>query len=256
MLRGTSLLCVATDDGIFLAADDLVYAEQEGIAVPRGYDFRKVGATDKVLIGTAGLMEMVHGDFNYRAGAFSNEILDQLEHAPVGLPSSVAERIYRKLREAFEPAESLVTEGVWKGHRPGDRILSYFVAGYTNNFRRPYMFEIGVEINRNNDGLTFVQPISHQKPLPHNVRFGEDHFIERANAGFEPERSKWASLVDDVLPGVAQAFPNIPQRLQEIVACTIGFVKLEAHFNPQKVGSKVNVVLIDRIGRAVLSTAL
>ncbi len=256
MLEGTSLFCVATDDGIFLAADDLVYSEQDGMAVPLGHDFRKVGATDKVLIGTAGLMEMVHGDFKYRAGVFSNELLDELERVSADFPSSVAERIHQKLRETFKPAESLVTEGVWKGHRPGDRLLSYLVAGYTKNFKRPYVFEIGVEINRNTDGLTFVLPISHQKPLPHSVRFGEDHFIERANARFEPERSKWESLVDGVIPAVAKAFPNIPQRLQESVASTIGSVKLEAHFNPQKVGSKVNVVLIDRIGRAVLSTAL
>jgi hypothetical protein len=253
---GTSLLCMATDDGTILAADDLVYAEQNGMAVPRGHDFRKVGATDKILIGTAGLMEMVHDNFEYRAGAFSNELLNEFERAPAALPSSVAERIHQKLREAFKPAESLVKEGVWKGHRPGDRILSYLVAGYTKNFRRPYMFETGVEINGNNDGLIFVPPISHQKPLPRSVRFGEDHFIERANAGFEPERSTWASLVDGLSPAVAQAFPTIPPRLQENVACTIGCVKLEAHFNPQKVGSKVNVVLIDRIGQSVLSTAL
>ncbi len=133
--------------------------------------------------------------------------------------------------------------------------MNYVVAGYTKNFKRPYIFEIGVEINRNNDGLSFIGPIHHQKPLPQNVRFGEDHFYERADAGLEPEHSVWESSMDAVRAEVNQDLSNVPQPLRLLVEGTVGLIKVEAHFNPQKVGSKVNVVLIDRNTRSVLSMA-
>jgi hypothetical protein len=252
LATGTSLICLATEDGVFLAADDLVYAEREGQAIPLQRDFRKVGAINTTLIGTAGLM--VHHDIKYDF----NDLIPELEKglgATDRLPSSVADQILRKLRDVFKPAEPLVAQGVWKGYKPGDRLVNYVVAGYTKNFKRPYIFEVGVEINRSNDGLTFVEPIHHQKPLPRRVWFGEDHYFERAEAGLEPEYAVWKSSTDANYPDVVHAFPNSAQRLQEAVACEVGCIKVEAHFNPQKVGAKVNVVLVDRNSRSVLSAA-
>lgn len=49
MRRGTSLICLATEDGVFLAADDLVYAERDGQAIPLQRDFRKVGEINTTL---------------------------------------------------------------------------------------------------------------------------------------------------------------------------------------------------------------
>jgi hypothetical protein len=250
---GTSLICLATEDGILLAADDLVYAEHEGQALPLQRDFRKVGAINSTLIGTAGLM--IHADINYDLNEWFPELLKELEAAPNGLPSLVAETIYRKLQNVFTPAEPLVARGVWKGHKPGDRLVNYVVAGYTKNFKRPYIFEIGVEINRTNDGLTFVGPIHHQKPLPHRVWFGEDHYFERAEKYLEPEYSIWESSANAIHPNVVRAFPHSPEPLQEAVVSMVGCIKVEGHFNADKVGSKVNVVLIDRNSRSILSAA-
>lgn len=247
---GTSLICFATEHGIFLAADDLVYAEQEGQAIPFHRDFHKVGAINNTLIGTAGLL--IHTDIGYDVNRWIPELFSELQTGD-GLPSSVGEKIHTKLQDTFRPFDPLVAQGVWSGHEPGDRLVNYVVAGYTKNFKRPYIFEVGVEINRNNDGLNFISPIHHQKPLPQSVRFGEDHFYERADAGLEPEHSVWESSMDAVRVDVIRALPNVPQQLQSLVVGTVGLIKVEAHFNPQKVGSKVNVVLIDRNSRAVLS---
>jgi hypothetical protein len=71
--RGTSVTCLATEDGVFLAADDLVYAEREGQAIPLQRDFRKVGAINITLIGTAGLM--IHHDIKYDV----NDLIPELE---------------------------------------------------------------------------------------------------------------------------------------------------------------------------------
>jgi hypothetical protein len=248
---GTSLICVAIDDGVFLAADDLVYVERDGQALPLSTNFRKVCGTERILIGTAGLM--VHTDIKYDVQVWVRDFINTHAASLSEIPSSVAEGIFEKLKETFRPAESLVAQDVWKGYLPGDRLVNYVVAGYTKNFKRPYIFEVGVEINRNRDGFAYISPIHHHKALPHNVRFGEDHFMERADAGIEPEHSLWASSVDAALPDVASAFPNITPAFQESVACTVGCIKVEAHFNPQKVGSEVHVALIDRHSQACLS---
>lgn len=198
---------------MFLAADDLVYIERDGQVIPARNNFRKVCAMDKIMIGTAGLM--VHTDIKYDVQDWITDFINTHGGAANELPSSVAEGIYQKLQETFKAAESLVAQDVWKGYRPGDRLVNYVVAGYTKNFKRPYIFEVGVEINRNSDGFAYISPIYHQKALPHNVRFGEDHSIERADAELEPEQSVWASQVDTVFPDVVRAFPNIPPAFQE-----------------------------------------
>lgn len=227
---GTSLVCLATEDGLFLAADDLVYTEHDGQAMPLEQDYRKVGAINNILIGTAGLM--IHREIGYVLNDWIAELFAELGATPNGLPSSVAVSVLQKLQNTFLPAEPLVAKGVWQGYKPGDRLVNFVVAGYTKNFKRPYIFEVGVEINRSNDGLTFIGPIHLQHALPHTVCFGEDHHYERANDRLEPEHSFRASSVDEVYPYVASDWPNIPQPLQEAVACTVAYVRCASRAIP------------------------
>jgi hypothetical protein len=248
---GTILVCFATRDGVFLAADDLVYVEQEGQPIPAGNNFRKVCVMDNILIGTAGLM--LHADIKYDVHNWINDLINENEGEPDKLPSSIAEAIHAKLKVTFKPAERLVAQGVWKGYRPGGRLVSYLVAGYAKHFKQPYVFEVGVQLNQDSDGLTYIAPLHHRKALPHNVRIGEDHFIERANDGLEPERSLFTRLVEGVSVDVVRALPNIPPTLQENVACTVSLIKVEANFNPKKVGSTVKIALIDRRSKAAYS---
>jgi hypothetical protein len=49
-------------------------------------------------------------------------------------------------------------------------------------------------------------------------------------------------MIDAVLP-------DIPEPLQDTVASAVSLVKLEAQFNPNKVGSGVTVAVIDRPGK-------
>jgi hypothetical protein len=40
--------------------------------------------------------------------------------------------------------------------------------------------------------------------------------------------------------------PNIPEALQDVAASAVSLVRVEAKFNPNKVGDKVNAAVIDR----------
>lgn len=55
---GTTLIAVASPQGIVMAADHFAYKEQEGKAVPAGRGVRKVFfAGNNLLVGSAGLVE-------------------------------------------------------------------------------------------------------------------------------------------------------------------------------------------------------
>jgi hypothetical protein len=190
--------------------------------------------------------------YRYDLTEFITDIINKFESEGNGLPSAFADQTYQRLRHSFAPAEPFVRQGIICAQQPGDRLLSYVVAGYTKNFKLPYVFELGVEINCGNNGLVYLAPIAHKKPLPRMVRFGEDYYYERAGKGFEPEQSALDRAIDTVLPKVISAFPDIGSTLQESVACTVGCIKVEAQFNSDKVGSRVNVVLVHRDSRSTL----
>ncbi len=245
--KGTTLIVLATDDGLLIAADDIMYREQEGQAIPVKQNVRKVWAMGNIMIGSSGILFCPEIEYE-----FENWIANFIEAhrgATDKLPSDIAEAIHVKMRETFQPVETLVKKGKWEAHAPGERLVNYVIAGYTKNFRKPYIFEVGAEVNSAGDGLRYIAPLHHVHQLPHRVWFGEDQFFLRAEERKEPEASLLGSIASDALNAVAVQLPDIPEPLQETVAIVVGSVKVEAHFNPNKVGDAVNLIVIDRASR-------
>lgn len=77
------------------------------------------------------------------------------------------------------------------------------------------------------------------RPLSQWKSFSNDEFIQRALAEQEPEagvrKQAWSRCVDSA----AAVLPNIPEALQDTVASAVSLVKVEAKFNPNKVGDTV-----------------
>jgi len=253
VLCGTTLICHAMNDGVFLAADDLLHFEQDDDPVPHNRDFRKVGTLGGALIGSAGVMVDPHT--NYCVTDCTSKLSKRFDDAVPQLPSVVAEAIFDELQNTFGPSRRLVAQGAWKSYRPGGRLLSYLVAGYTKNFKSPYMFELGVEINSANDDLRFVAPFRRDGKLPQTVLIGEDAFIERAKAGHEPEQSARDEIASAVFPEILRDFPNSTETLKIRLASVVASIKVEARFNPTRVGSRVFVALTDRHRRATLAAS-
>ena len=253
VLCGTTLICHAMDDGVFLAADDLLHFERDGGPLPHNRDFRKVGTLGRVLIGSAGIMVDPHT--SYRVTECTRKLSERFDDTVPQLPSVVAEAIFDDLQNTFAPSRHLVLQGAWKSYQPGGRLLSYLVAGYTKNFKSPYVFELGVEINPANDDLRFVAPFRRDAHLPQTVLIGEDKFIRRANAGHEPEQSACDEIISTVFPEILRDFPSATEALKIRLASVVGSIKLEARFNPTRVGSKVFVALTDRHQRTTLAAS-
>lgn len=153
------------------------------------------------------------------------------------------------MRETFKPVEVFLEHGAWGDHTPGDRLVSYVVAGYPKNFKNFHLFEIGAEINSEGNGLRYLTPIQHDTELPKDLFFGEDEFFLRALEGIEPQARVFGHELSKCVNAVVVLFPKAPETLQVLVARAVSLVKVEAEFNPNKVGGTVHAVMLDRVAK-------
>lgn len=237
-----------------MAADDLIYSEKDGQAIPLERNARKVWPMGNVIIGTAGIM--LFRPIEYKFEGWITEFIEVHRARPGEFPSDVAQAIYKKMRETIQPIEAAVEFGRWKSHAPDERLVSYVVAGYTKNFGKPYIFEVGAEINSEGNGIRYISPLQLKHNLPHRVWFGEDKFFLRAEGGHDPEISFLESAVSAALTTVTNQLPDIPEGLREHIATAVGCIKVESHFNPNKVGDWVNVVIIEKATRKLFLATL
>ena len=245
-VKGTTLFTLSTPDGIVMAADDLIYTEENGKPIPKQTGVVKVVVCDKVLIGSSGIMFCPPVEYE-----FKNWIADFIESqrgATDKRPNAIAEAVYAKMRTTFEPIDPVVKLGKWKAHGPTERLVSYVIAGYTKTFTKPYIYEVGVEVNAEGTGLRYLSPL--HRP-DNDLWIGEDQFFLRALNGAEPQSSFRTSTFDRISGEVLNTLPDIPEGLQDAIASVVSLIKVEAKFNPEKVGQAVNVVLIDRAAERV-----
>jgi hypothetical protein len=257
---GTSHITLAIAQGVVMAADDLVYYPQSSVAIPAERNVRKVFEIgNNILIGTAEIMRaeesrrlVAHGEtpqtiaIKYKFEDWIIEFIKGQRHASDNDPEAVANALYAKMRETFKPVEVFLEHGRWGDYAPGDRLVTYIVAGYAKNFKNFHLFEFGAEFNPEANGLRYIAPIRHETKLPKELYLGEDKFMLRAVAGQEPEAGVLQEAWFRYFDSATVVLPNIPEALQESVAVAVSLVKIEAKFNPDKVGDTVNVVVIDK----------
>ena len=226
-----------------MAADDLVYVEKGAKAIPRFNGVTKVFVcSQNVLIGTAGMM--LYERLEYKADDWIAELIQSQGSAnPIPRPDDIAFALQEKARKTFQRIETSPDDGSWQLYKPGEWLVSYVVAGYGSSFHRPYVFELGVRVNDKHQRLIYPPPMRKQTQV---LFFGEDQFWVRASNRIDPEYAEWVAILERTKPIILGSFPSIPSSLQKLAASTISFVKVEAQFNSNKVGSGVNVVLIDR----------
>lgn len=257
-----------------MAADDLVYALKDGEAVPAERNVRKVYAMQSVLIGSSGAMRYVEGgrlvpvtggsaqdiSVEYKFEDWIVDFIRERREAPNNSPKVIADALYERMRDTFKPVEIMLEYGKRDDFELGDRLLSYIVAGYANNFQNLRLFELGIEYA---DGrqLRYLAPFEHETApawanrQPKDLYLGEDEFFIRALDGREPEsgirKREWSKCVESI----SSKLPKLPEALQDTAASAVSLVKVEAEFNSNKVGSTVNVAVLDRVAkRSYLAT--
>lgn len=260
--RGTTLIVLAVGDGVVMVADDLIYQLKAGVALPAESNVRKVFTMGSTLIGTAAMLRCkdsmqigAEGEametvaIEYKSEDWIVEFIRAQRGASNSNPETVANALYAKMRETFKPVEVFLERGGWGNESPGERLMTYVVAGYSKNFQNFYLFELGAEINLGGDGLRYLAPFRHEHEFPHEFYLGEDEFLTRAVQGTEPQAGAFRNFLQGLRDTVNGALPNIPKSLQELVALAVSLVKVEAQFNPDKVGMVVNAAVIDRVAK-------
>jgi hypothetical protein len=175
------------------------------------------------------------------------EFIRMHRDTPNSDPQTLADALYAKMRKTFEPVDVFLQHDEGSDYSPGDRFVTYIVAGYAKNSKNFLLFELWAEINTKGDGLRYAAPVRHQRELPQDLYLGEHEFILRAQQGREPESSirqrVWFTCVDSV----SSVLPNIPEALQDAIASVVSLIKVEAQFNPNKVGSTVYAAVISSV---------
>ncbi len=237
---------MAMDEGIIMAADDLVYVEKGGTPIPTLYGVSKVRvAAENILIGSVGMM--THPKIKYSFDVWVSSFIEtQRNCGTIQRPSEFAAALRSELRKTMEGIASSPEEGGWQGYKPGEWLVSFNVAGYAETFQQHYLFEVGAQVDSKGH-FTYPPPRQHRTD---KIRFGEDEFLMRAVSRIEPQHTEWISGQDRIGPTIGAALQDIPRSLQEALISIVSLIKVEAKFNTQKVGSGVFVVGIDRITKS------
>jgi len=250
---------MAVDEGVAVGADDLIYGLESGVVVPMFTGVRKVFVSDNIIIASAQLISARLGNpvvLEYQFKDWISEFIRRQRGAPDKHPNAIAAAMYQKARQTFKPIEVMLEHGAWDNQGPGDRIVSYVVAGYPKTFVDFHLFELGAEVNADGKGLQYLPPRRNPSKVPQAFWLGEDANIEKAMAGVEPFVGVRKRHWDDCVTRVCSLLPGTPSALQDAVASVASLIKLEAQFNPQKVGATANIALIDRTCKKVFSVTL
>jgi hypothetical protein len=258
--RGTSLLILPTNEGIAVAADDLVYEISNGVAVPKLTGVWKVfSANENIVLGTTQNMWLKLSEpitFEYKAQDWLAEFLGPEGSVSECDPEQIAVSIYEKARQTFEPIDSLIRNGQWNKQGPCETFINYMVAGYPKDFGEYSLFNINIKIDAKGKGLDFGAVENHTAQFRQLSWYGEDQFLTLAREGFDPEAAMFTRTRAECLATMQTRLPQISHSLQESAAYIAGLIKVEAYFNKYKVGRAVNTVVIDKTTRKSYSATL
>jgi len=268
-MRGTTLITLAVPEGVVMAADDLVYEYEleTGKATPLERGARKVYAMGSILIGSSNTMrcscsgrlvskdepqESIDVSIEYKFEDWIVDFIRERRGATDSSPKVFADALYQRMLDTFKPVEIMLEYGGWKDYKPGDRLVNYLVAGYASNYKNLQLLEIGAEYMEGRR-LRYLGPLQHETnsawsmKQPKDVYFGEDECFLKALDGIEPQSGVGQREASKCLATTANLFPRMPKALRELTANAVALVKVEAEFNPNKVGTTVNAAILDRV---------
>jgi hypothetical protein len=111
---GTTLVVLASSEGVAVAADDLIYRLQSGVAISFERNVRKVFVSDNIIIASANLIRGKKGNptiFEYELKDWISEFISRKRGATDKHPVAIAEAMHEKSRQTFKPIETLIKDG-------------------------------------------------------------------------------------------------------------------------------------------------
>lgn len=250
---------LSTDEGVVMAADNLAY---RAAAMPRPVSnpVRKVFACgDRLIIGSAATLECndsvrIRGrdgiartfSFEYKFEDWIKQFVSMKSSVSYKDAYSLATAIHDKARQTFQPIDIMLKAGCGGDEKPTERFVTFVVGGYSQDSQHFALFEIGIEVNADGNGLVY-SPLRHCEENFFCV--GETELLKKSLAGQMPFSDMSANFSRGSLNAVREVLPKIGDSLQESVAFCIGLIRLESYYNPKKVGRNVTASVINKISR-------
>ena len=167
-------------------------------------------------------------------------------------PLEFAERVFEAARETLQGVKIVAESGSWRDDNPGDPIVVYVVAGFTQDFTEFGIYQSEIKLNPEGNGLTYVPPLRHASEIH---RTGQTEYIERVLAEEEPWLGFSEILRKKHVPDVEALFPSAQPKAKEAIVRAVSLVRVQHEFAKETVGNPVSIALVDKIsGLATLGS--
>lgn len=194
---------------------------------------------EKFVVGTVGMIccPQIEYEFENWIAAWASTEFAAL--SPKTL-DRVASSLYKQMGKSIKALEGLPDNALWKSDPrvdlPVDLLVEYVVAGYDDGV--PKLLKFAAHINRNDRRIEEI-PI-HWCDNP--TILGNREFLSKIDCPGN-ERELYFRIKNEIRSRPAEMLPSCGQKL---LFDAVARIKVEAHFNYERVGGTINAVVIER----------
>ena len=181
LLEGTAIVTIATSEFVVMVADKLGYTNTPRGIVPAAEPIQKLFSWgNRIFIGSAGKMRLSERPVigvdpatqKFRSVKIEYKFEDWISNFCAGqradsgiTPLEFAHRVFEAAGDALKGIKIVAESGNWRGDNPGDPIVIYVVAGFTEDFTEFGIYQSEVQLNPEGNGLTYVPPFYHSEKI-------------------------------------------------------------------------------------------
>jgi hypothetical protein len=261
LLEGTAIVTIATSEYVVMVADKLGYTNTTRGVRSAADPIQKVFSWgNRILVGSAGKMRL---SGRYDAGIDSESLRPKFravkieyefekwignfcagQRADSGIsPLEFAERVFEAARQTLQSVKIVAESGLWRDDNPGDPIVIYVVAGFTEDLSDFGIYQSEIQLNAENNGLAYVPPFRHASEI-HLT--GQTECIKRVLAKEEPWLGLSETLCKRHVPHVEEVFPSAQAEAKEAIVRAVSLVRVQHEFAKETVGNSVSIALVDK----------
>lgn len=244
-IEGTTLYLDFNDSAIVLAVDSLGHYGSADRPVPAQGNFKKFAVLeDRFVVATVGMLYSPEIEYEFEDWV-SNWVTAKLGAISPKTPYHIALSLHDQMGKTIKRLERIPDSALWKFDPRFDLVVdllaTYIVVGYDKGVPQLFKFVANIDRDKRRIDDIFVGQWPNKPAI-----FGNQEFLSKIdNPGIE--RDAYLRIRDAV------ESHSLPLCAQELACDIVARVKVEAHFNNQRVGGTINAVVIERdSGRASL----
>jgi hypothetical protein len=268
LLRNATAVVAVTPDAIVIGQSQAQFASYPNDSHRAIYPSPEKKLTESKFLCAPDVVCVVQGlavlppDVKCSQGEISfdaTQWMPRIDNDGDDLPRAVANRIWKKLRDTFDPVScfyfhtdagrALLAENI-------DSPLAIVVAGYSKESNVPQIYTVRVQFDRQNERLLFPAPERvfprdqvAQLPVgipgnpPFAVVLGDQDMLTAVKSNEDPFGAIFRGFYVKRLPAAQLRLKDSPAATQEAVAWVASFIDLEGEFD-QRIGGGSSIAIV------------